>query len=491
MDENEIELQKGTSPTEHAQDILLSSIQYLETSTPLEDEEKYEAAKLITSFSENSEEIKHLPFDLFTYLGYSLNPTAFESIDKKIIADLNSENIASMIYLHSQGIKINKILKRDDLLNLSFERISEQYKIYKEFNLDIENVFHFHPEFNNIDSEEIIFRIKEGRKLPPLNKAEEEKIRDLEIELENRLVETTSYYKLANPNHRILEDEEVGLLFFGYQKLNYSLHSKESLYRDKERIESIILLFNQRLVISRSRHYVMKFLEFVHDDSRAPLNYQDYEDILQSASVGLFKAIRNFKLESENDFSTYATHWIDGTLMNSNKNSFNMIKIPAYLFPDLKLYKEQRDLLEGEGVANPNFDQVMDYCDAHGIEFANNRNYIQSALSVNYVYLNLDKAEFDEEGEEEGVIDKLTDNSNLPEEEIILKENKQEIDNILNELGPRNKYIVMNRADYTIQEKLFLETLGKLFGISGQAVSFIEQNAAKKLIPSLKEVYSY
>jgi len=38
---------------------------------------------------------------------------------------------------------------------------------------------------------------------------------------------------------------------------------------------------------------------------------------------------------------------------------------------------------------------------------------------------------------------------------------------------------------------LFLETLGKLFGISGQAVSFIEQNAAKKLIPSLKEVYSY
>ena len=127
MDENEIELQKGTSPTEHAQDILLSSIQYLETSTPLEDEEKYEAAKLITSFSENSEEIKHLPFDLFTYLGYSLNPTAFESIDKKIIADLNSENIASMIYLHSQGIKINKILKRDDLLNLSFERISEQY----------------------------------------------------------------------------------------------------------------------------------------------------------------------------------------------------------------------------------------------------------------------------------------------------------------------------------------------------------------------------
>jgi RNA polymerase sigma factor (sigma-70 family) len=490
MKNNDIETQAPQSVPEASQDVVFSTIQCIEECEYISEEEKAEVGTLLIKFVDEKPNSKEVSKDFLSELGYSFHKRNYDYIDSDITKDFTPENIAILTYLHTKGVKINLILQDKDIFENNLENISQLSTFSKSWDLDLQNILLFHPEFLSISERERENKIIENREKSLLTSEEIKKIETLEEEIVEKLTPYKHNFKLSSVEHRILSRKETDDLFLIYDKLKKSLHTKAETHNIKERIENILLLYNQRLVVTISKAYCFKIRLMQEMGSNMAFNYQDYEEVLQSGNYGLLNAIRRFDINKNTNFSTYATHYVDGTIKNHNLNSFNMIKIERSLFPDIKKVREYRDKLENKGVANPSFEQIISYCKQNNVVFKNNIEKIKSGWNAQYVLLDLYKPIRGDQRDEEEKIDMIASKGPTPEEALSQKESTQELINLFSQLEERERVIFLNRKDFTTTEKQLLTTLGELFGIRGERVRQIEKNVGEKLRSKLEEVYS-
>src|SRR5579884_2163055 len=183
--------------------------------------------------------------------------------------------------------------------------------------------------------------------------------------------------------------------------------------RAKERLVEA----NMRLVINIAKNYHNCLVPF--------------EDLVQEGAIGLMTATERFDPNKGYRFSTYATHWIRQAISRAIDNKSKAIRVPAHVSEILRKLERIRLLLFREQGEEPTTEQLAQHM---GIS----ARKIHMLLQAGQEPVSLDMLVGEEENTTLAAL--INDRSAAnPQEMILIAEMRQEIDNLLAILTPRER----------------------------------------------------
>lgn len=210
------------------------------------------------------------------------------------------------------------------------------------------------------------------------------------------------------------------------------------------------------------------------------------DDAFQYGCLGLLHAIDNYDISKGVEFSTYALYCIKGKICNCISDDDSIIRLPRHIKKLLIKYHKVKAKLE-----LTTSDEVTDDMICEQLYISKDK--LTKLQEINYLVIstNMKINEFTPiffESSDEGhleLIDALEnkEKTTIPEEALIQKETKKEIDKVLNTvLTKKQKEIFLARYDES--SPVYKENqrkIGEFLGVSHSYVSSVENTAINKL----------
>ena len=253
------------------------------------------------------------------------------------------------------------------------------------------------------------------------------------------------------------QEEEIKL----FQLLRLAAKSpyttdNEQVYKARMRV----LESNLRLVVKIALRYRNLGLSFL--------------DLIQEGNIGLIKAVEKFEPEKGFRFTTYATWWIQQSMMRALTDYGRTIRLPAHvverinkLSKVIENYQQRHKVMPTvEEIAKETAIPVEKICQA--FEFSQNLTSLDMPVR--------------EGNEKDCVLDLIKNESSIsPEDESLAQAIREEIDLALETLNPREAEILRLRFGLSDGAMYTLDQLGRIFGITRERVRQIEKKAIMKL----------
>jgi RNA polymerase sporulation-specific sigma factor len=197
----------------------------------------------------------------------------------------------------------------------------------------------------------------------------------------------------------------------------------------------------------------------------------DIEDLFQIGCIGLIKAIQKFDVNYDVKFSTYAVPMIVGEIKRFLRDD-GIIKVSRSLKQTAAKVKYAKEKLTKSTGREPTIQEISD-------EIKVDKEEIVVALDSNYQPEYLYDVVYQSDGSPVFLIDKVGDDTNESEADIL---DKIALKEILNRLKPRDRQIIILRY---FQDKTQTE-VAEILGISQVQVSRIE----KRILNEMKYMLS-
>lgn len=309
------------------------------------------------------------------------------------------------------------------------------------------------------------------------------------------LSDSTKFYRYEIEQVELLSTEEVTRLAQRIERgkgakrqRNTSLPCSPHDTEDAAEAKCQLIEANLRLVL----HWAKKYKGFG----------VDLMDLVQEGSLGLMHAIDKFDYRKGYKFSTYATWWIRQYITHAIAKQADTIRVPVYKIEEIKrLGRVRRRLQQEGGVEEP-------AVEALAREMQVSVEQVVDLLNARPETISLDLPHSGAEGET-SLLDMLED-SEEPGRVVATQSAQEQVQALLSLLTPVERRILqlrfglvdpireptlnnLYRGNRPVSEgrELGLAPVGKLVGLSHEAVSRIEERALRKLAPYCEELRAY
>lgn len=189
----------------------------------------------------------------------------------------------------------------------------------------------------------------------------------------------------------------------------------------------------------------------------------EYDDLFQIASIGLLKAIKNFKKEFGVRFSTYAVPMILGEIKRQMRDD-GYIKVSRSLKSLSSKISKYIDQTATQGQGEPDIEQVAEH-------FGISVNEVVFALDATKLPMSLYESTGDNDGKQTELVDRLpTDEDRKMIRSLILKD-------MLSRLSEREQKIIL----YRFYRDMTQGEIAEKMGVSQVQISRLETRILEKL----------
>jgi len=232
------------------------------------------------------------------------------------------------------------------------------------------------------------------------------------------------------------------------KELAVKMKNEDTPKREREKIESELLVGNLRFVITVAKQYQNQGL--------------DLSDLIAEGNLGLMKAIKNFDWNKDLRFISYAVWWVKQSIIQSLNDNARTIRLPVNVVQDLHKAKKEIEITGKELES----------------KFTSLPSMIDLDMTIN------------EEGDT--LVDMIANPDALaPDAGFNTKDMlKNKLISLLNVLDDREKVIIEDYFGLSGTPRT-LEDIGGDFGLTKERVRQIKERALRRLRNESSELFDY
>lgn len=233
----------------------------------------------------------------------------------------------------------------------------------------------------------------------------------------------------------------------------------ESLVQDGEAARHHLIRANSRLVISLAKKHLGQGVPFL--------------DLIQEGNMGLMRAVEKFDYRRGYKFSTYATWWIRQSVTRAVADQGRTIRVPVHMNDRIRrLYRALHQLEQKLG-RSPTPEEIAE-------ELNLPPQKVRWMLRVSQRPLSLEKPVGEESDSELG---DFIEDQDIPAPSELASQHllREEIENVLTALSPREARVLKLRFGLTDGRSYTLKEVGERFGVTRERIRQIEAEALQRL----------
>ena len=339
---------------------------------------------------------------------------------------------------------INKFCKD---AKLTGDQMDMVYQYLEDNKIEVSQAEEMEPEFT-----------KDGKLVEPdalLLEPTDEELEEEEENIDLDAIDLLEGVGTEDPVRMYLKEIGTVPLLSAEEELRLAKKKAEGDQHAKDRL----IEANLRLVVSIAKRYTGRGMSFL--------------DLVQEGNLGLIKGVEKFNYDKGFKLSTYATWWIRQSVTRALADQARTIRVPVHMVETInRMSKMQRKLtLElGYEPSAAELAEALDMTESKVLEI----------MQIAREPASLETPIGEEDDSHLG--DFLKDESSMsPEEYAINEVLKDEIEEVLCTLTPREEEVLKLRFGLKGGTCHTLEEVGNMFGVTRERIRQIEAKALRKL----------